>query len=382
MKGRIDSNSRLFADQDMAELSHELGNVLHGLLGMAQLVRDSALTVEQDQWLGAIEQSGQQLRRLIEAFRPHRDRSVRRPDPGSSRIDGIELLEQVALSHAPAALDRGNRLLLIAGPDLPRTWRCDPCQLRQLLDNLLGNALKFTNSGDVQLEARNWRCNEDGSATLALAVTDTGPGIGAEVAGRMFGAYQQGSEGVRDAPQGHGLGLYICRRIAQALGGEIRWTTPAGGGARFEIRLPGVLVGPPVSIHPHSRLLQSVCCRLELSGPLLRAVAGCLSRLGVPWHEAARAAACGERRGADGVLQIQVSEIQTDGAHPGPLLLFQRSAEAGGPRTLLGPPLECNFGPLMFEMVLEWLWIRDGKLGSVAELRRSAPPDCPGSLQG
>jgi len=367
MKGRIDSNPRIIADQDMAELSHELGNVLNGLLGMAQLVRESALTAEQDQWLGAIEQSGQQLRRLVEAFRPHCDCSVVDPDPGANRIDGIELLEQVTLSHTPAALDGGNRLLLIVEPDLPRIWQCDPCGLRQLLDNLLGNALKFTHSGDVQLEVRVRPCGTDGPSTLALTVTDTGPGIDAEVAHRMFRAYERGFEGVRDAPPGRGLGLYICRRIAQALGGEIAWTTPAGGGARFEIRLPGALVCAAASRHPPSRILRSVCCRLELSGPMLRAVAGCLNRLGVPWQVAAQAEDRGGLPEAACVLQIPVSEIQTDGTHPGPQLLLQRSAETGGPRTLLGPPLESNLGPLMFEMVLEWLWIRDGKQGSIAE---------------
>lgn len=375
MKGRKRGIPRNVSDQFVAEICHELGNVLNGLLGMAQLVRDSALTAEQDRWLRAIEQSGWQLRRLVDAFRQGPVRAGEGTAYRPAILDGVDLMEQLLLAHAPAARERANRLWLTAARELPRRWVSDARLLRQLLDNLIGNALKFTRSGEVVLEAGMATADVNSLGSLVLTVADSGPGIHPELGQRMFEAYERGPAPVRDESGSYGLGLFICHRIVRTLGGNIQWSTPSTGGARFTVTLPGVLssVRSRTAIRP-SRILQSVECRLELQGAARRSVACCLSRLGVaqgrmesrPERIAGRAI-----RGANHcqnpapvLVSIQELPIEAD-ASCAPLLLQARTPDGGvmGSRLLDLPVLECSLGPLLLELGLECLWLRNADRG-------------------
>jgi hypothetical protein len=136
-------------DHSVAMLGHELGNVLNGLLGMAELLGDSGLSAEQDRWLTAIEHSGRQMQSLISTVRFIEGGAGLNIVPRKRRADGMELLEQVIISHTPAARLRNYRLILVMEPGLPRHWYCDACLVRQLLDNLVGNAIKFTCAGKL-----------------------------------------------------------------------------------------------------------------------------------------------------------------------------------------------------------------------------------------
>lgn len=370
MKGRKRGNSPSVSDQFMAEVGHELGNVLNGLLGMTRLVRDSGLNTEQDRWLRAIEQSGRQLRRLLEAFRqgPVQAGAGLRSQPVI--LDGVELLEQLLLAHAPSARRRADRLWLVVSPNLPRRWVSDPCLLRQLLDNLLGNALKFTQSGEVVLEAGFDESNANVADTLVLVVADSGPGIPPELGNRMFRAYERGPPPVRNGDGGCGLGLFISRRIVQALGGTIEWSTPASGGARFTVSLPGTVPAPLArsAILP-SRILQSIECRLELQGAARRSVVSCLARLGVTLDREAAGSAAGDVTGrAPGCrdvprILVSIREMPVSAAGSGPQLLLQ--AEGAGSRRLDLPVLEGSLGPLLLELALERLWLRNAGPDSV-----------------
>ena len=343
MKKQKNHTSETSAAQVMAELDHEIGNVVNGLLGMARLVRDSGVTAEQDYWLQAIEQSGLQLGRLIG--------SIGRQGTGGgwpvivrpTRLDGVGLLEQILLSHAPAARTRGNRLLLIVSPQLARNWHTDPCLLRQVLDNLLSNAIKFTNSGSVVIEAVSRLADAAARDTLILRVTDSGSGIDEAVGRRMFEAYQQGPDA---AEAGSGLGLSICRSIVLAMDAELDWSSPGHGGACFELRVPDVVErGSKVTL-PTPRLFRSLHCRLYLTGALRDSVAAMLSRLGVRWS-------VGDAAVADpGATRIVVEEAP---ARPGPDLLLRAVQPAGAPPAatrLQAPLLECTLGPKLLELAL------------------------------
>lgn len=372
MKGRKHGDPPSDSDHFVAEIGHEIGNVIHGLLGMTRLVRDSGLNAEQDRWLRAIERSGEQLSRLLDTFRQGPFRSGAVSGPFLAELDGIDLLEHLLLAHAPAARARANRLWITVAPELPRRWISDACLLRQLLDNLLGNALKFTRSGEVVLEAAARPAGAGNCGTLVLAVTDSGPGVRPEWGNRIFQAYERGPRMREDCP-GYGLGLYICRRIVRALGGGIEWSTPAGCGARFMVTLPGVLT--PTEFRPAaqpSRVLRSVECRLELQGTARRSVACCLARLGVaygePENKAGRVAELTEGAGCPGKdsAQLLIAIAEEPGASGAQLLL---RAETPDGRTLgakrLGlPALECSLGPLLLELALECLWFRNAGSGS------------------
>lgn len=324
----------------MAELDHEIGNVVNGLLGMARLVRDSGLSAEQEYWLKAIEQSGRQLERLVESYRRHggRDGPLR---VQRTRLDGVDLLEQIIISHAPAAASGGSWLLLNVSPRLHRFWHTDACLLRQVLDNLLSNALKFTRAGTVVVEASLAPPGRASRGTLLMAVTDSGPGIDREVGRRMFEAYQQGP-----GAQGTGLGLCICRNIVLAMDGEITWKSPAAGGARFELRLPGVVEARAEETLPTPRLLRTLRCRLRLPEPLRQSVAAMLTRLGVRWSP--------DDAPAAGRDETEVVVEQAPG-YPGPDLLLRATPLSGAradPLQLRAPILECTLGPKLLQIAL------------------------------
>lgn len=343
MKRQKNRTSETSAAQAAAELDHEVGNVVNGLLGMARLVRDSGVTAEQDYWLQAIEQSGLQLGRLIGAFGRQRTSGdwpviVRR-----TRLDGVGLLEQILLSHTPAARHRGNQLLLTVSPRLARIWHTDPCLLRQVLDNLLSNAIKFTSSGRVVLKAAPRLADASSRDTLILRVTDSGPGIDEAVGRRMFEAYQQGPGA---AGAGSGLGLSICRSIVIAMDADLDWSSPGRGGACFELRVPDVVERGSRAILPTPRLLRSLHCRLDLAGALRGSVAAMLSRLGVRWSLGDAGVA------NDGAMQIVIEEAP---ARPGPDLLLRVVHPAGASpaaRRLRAPLLERTLGPKLLELAL------------------------------
>lgn len=348
----------------MAVLGHELDNVLNGLLGINRLLLESGLNPEQERWSRAIELSGRQLRRLVLAYRADGEPTgvgECQGNPGCTKepLDGIELLEQAILCQAPIAALQNNRLVLTVDPDVPRDWLGDTCRLRQLVDNLLGNANKFTDHGEVELHAVRGQT----AAELLLAVTDTGPGVDRDTAPRLFDAWERGPEPLRGAVSGSGLGLYVCRQAIEAMGGTIRLAPPSGGGARFEVRVPGLLpVGEPMPLAP-SGLLQRLNVQLDVDGALFRSLAAWLDRLGV------------ERSGAEAVeplvqpavLPIRISELPPESGQAGPSLLLtplddcRRGDHA---RRLRGPVVGTTFGPALLQMALEWLWFRDGSAGS------------------
>lgn len=360
MKGRNHRNPSGRNERAMAMLGHELDNVLNGLLGMTQLLRESGLSPEQDRWSCAIEQSGRQMRRLVARFRSGAGPVDRSPALGALRIDGIELLEQVVISHAPAAAANGNRLLLTVEPDVPDYWHCDPCLLRQVIDNLLGNAIKFTAGGEVLLRAAR---APQGADQLRMLVVDSGPGIDPAVGSRMFEAWEQGGERIARDFGGSGLGLFICQRAVTAMSGALHWSAPAAGGACFEARLPGIFCEEAAGSARVPRLLREVHCLLRLREPLRESVAGWLARLGVQWQDASAAAP----QPGPGAFAVGVSELETGAGQPGPDLVLtplnERGRRSGG-RSVAAPILGCSLGPALLGMVLEWLWVRDERQDS------------------
>jgi len=360
-------------NQDLFMLGHELGNVLNGLLGMTELLRDSRLNAEQDCWLQAIEQSGRQMRMLIESIGGSEGGDIPGVLVRRVRMDGVKALEQVVISHFPAARTKRNRLLLLVDPDLPRYWRCDPCLLRQLLDNLLGNAIKFTVSGEIILYARAGR-GDRGPDDLVLRVKDSGEGIGPGMEKRIFRAYQQGRAGRRSAAGGSGLGLFICKHITLAMNGSIDWSNPAGGGSCFEVALPGVLNPLEKKSGPHSSLLSRIHCQLQLPEPLQQSVANFLIRLGVSWGREDIPA----RKFSGKMLHIKVGMTDAPGCASalGLILAPQVAGAAPGERTLSAPVIQSRMELLLLRMALEWI-SADGRPDSAPEQPLSGPPGSP-----
>jgi hypothetical protein len=316
-------------------LRHELSNVLNGFQGMTRLLRESGLDRRQEQWLDALEASADQMAFLL------REGGV--PAAPAGRFNGPRFLESVVAAHTPAARARGLRLLLCIDPNLPEVWRGAPGPLRQMLDNLLGNALKFAESGDVMVSANTARAD-----TLLLSVSDDGPGVQEAERERIFGIRERGAES--GAHPGLGIGLSVCRHIATRLGGDIDCAAGGASGSEFKIRLPGVLG----ERHPRSRpgTLAGVSCELALDPGLARCVGNTLERLGVGRREARDPPGSGTN-----AIQIVIRPAAMEDAETWSGLILENPGDTNGGRVMLEPPvLPSGLERALFTLVLSCRW--------------------------
>ncbi len=216
----------------LATTSHEIRTPLNGILGMAQvMLRDSRLTPDLRDRLGIVHDAGVTMRALVDDIL-----DVAKMQSGNLSVeriptDLIETVETLARSSRRQAEDRGLRFTLGIG-QVPRWIEGDPVRLRQILFNLLSNALKFTETGGIGLRV------EGNDQHVRIAVTDTGIGIAADRIDDVFESFQQADNSTTRRFGGTGLGLTICRNLARAMGGDIRVTSVAGEGSTFTLDLP------------------------------------------------------------------------------------------------------------------------------------------------
>jgi signal transduction histidine kinase/AmiR/NasT family two-component response regulator len=240
----------------LATMSHEIRTPLNGIIGMTELLRDTGLSPAQGQMLDTIERSGTALLGIINDVLDFSRIEAGRVDIHPAPFAPARTVADVAALIRP--LVEGKRLdfrLLCLLPDALRL-EGDEGRLRQILLNLLGNAVKFTEVGTVSLSAAA-HAGADGRCRLSLCVTDSGPGIARADLDRIFGAFEQ-LDGKMTRPHGGtGLGLAISRRLARAMGGELSVSSRQGAGSAFtlDLALPCVTVppGPAPALAPAPR---------------------------------------------------------------------------------------------------------------------------------
>jgi signal transduction histidine kinase len=226
--------------QFVAMVTHELRTPLNGILGYAQLLRiEGGLSERQYGHVGAMIQAGRHLLLMIEGVLDFASiesgRMQLHPDPVAIR----DLTESCMACISTMAADRGLSLRVVHAQDSPRQVVADPARLRQVLLNLLGNALKYTDSGAVELRL----LAGEAPGSLRLEVADTGRGIDAAHRDRLFMDFER-----LNAPasvEGTGLGLSIAARIIQLMGGTIGYRANPGGGSIFWFDLPADDAGAP-----------------------------------------------------------------------------------------------------------------------------------------
>ncbi|MCC6556499.1 MAG: response regulator [Polyangiaceae bacterium] len=234
----------------LANMSHELRTPLNSILGFAQLLeRDRGLSEQHRESVLIIEKSGEHLLGLINDILEMAKIEAGRLTLSESGFDLHALLSDIEEMFGVQARRKGLELILDRGPEVPRFVRADHAKLRQVLINLLGNALKFTSKGRVLLRvwARQVSRPDEGEAPgwarLLFEVSDTGRGIAPEELGALFQAFSQAGGG-REARQGTGLGLAISRELVRLMGGDIRVESEPGGGAKFSFDARVELQGP------------------------------------------------------------------------------------------------------------------------------------------
>jgi signal transduction histidine kinase len=224
-------------DDFIATISHEIRTPMNGVLGMLRVVRDTELTAEQRSYLRTASDSAESLLLLlndvldfskIEAGRLELERA---PFPPATVAKSVH-----DLLHARAR-DKGLQFDLHLGENLPGVVIADQGRLRQILVNLLGNAIKFTEKGKVELTVK---CVErsDTKAVLHFVVTDSGIGIDSAALERLFKPFTQADSSMSRKYGGTGLGLVISMRLAQAMGGIIQVQSSHGRGSTFQLVLP------------------------------------------------------------------------------------------------------------------------------------------------
>ncbi|WP_324132702.1 ATP-binding protein [Bosea sp. (in: a-proteobacteria)] len=216
----------------LATVSHEFRTPLNGILGMADLLGDTGLDPEQATYVRALRTSGEALLGLVDDILDFAKVEAGKLELAQDRFDLGLLLETVSELMAPRAQAKGIELAAHLSPDMPTHFIGDRDRLRQILLNLVGNAIKFTAHGGVGI-----RIAREGD-TVEIEVADTGPGVPDDRRRAIFEEFEQADDSSARRHEGTGLGLAIVRRLVGLMEGSVWVESRGGGGSVFRVRLP------------------------------------------------------------------------------------------------------------------------------------------------
>ncbi len=238
----------------LAAVSHEIRTPLNGILGMTDLLSSMPLEAEAQSYLAAIRSSGVALTSLIDEILDFSRIEAGKVELESAPFELAPLVEGVIELLAPRAQGKGIEIAAAIAPDVPARVVGDAARLRQILINLAGNAVKFTDAGGVGL-----RVESDAAGDLVFRVADTGPGIPEERRARIFEEFERGGGSATSLHGGAGLGLSISRALAERMGGALSLEMSDAGGSVFALSLPlktdGAKAATPLSLEGRRALI-------------------------------------------------------------------------------------------------------------------------------
>jgi signal transduction histidine kinase len=243
----------------LATMSHELRTPLNGILGMVRVLEATVADEAQLGYISTIKASSMSLLAIINDVLDLSKIEAGKFELDIKELELAPLVDEVVELLAPTAFDKGLDLAAFVAPDLPRTMRGDPVRLRQILTNLVGNAIKFTTEGAVTVRVFTEPAD---AQRLRFEVVDTGIGISAADRARLFQKFSQVDSSLARRSGGTGLGLAICRELMALMGGSIWCDSEIGRGSTFAITLPSGAENLAVTAAAKRRFAHLGQCRI------------------------------------------------------------------------------------------------------------------------
>ena len=219
--------------QFLANVSHEIRTPLNGILGVTQLLKQQSLPPELSEYVDVLQGAGESLLGIVDDVLDLSKIEANKLELEPRVFDLERVVSETARSFLAVAQRKHVELLVDVAPEARGPVRGDPSRIRQIINNLVGNAVKFTDAGSVRVTVV--RTEDD---RVRITVKDSGPGIAAEHHQRIFEAFEQADVGVQRRFGGTGLGLAITRRIARLMGGEVILKSALREGSTFELEVP------------------------------------------------------------------------------------------------------------------------------------------------
>ncbi|WP_084698670.1 hybrid sensor histidine kinase/response regulator [Muricoccus aerilatus] len=218
-------------DRVLAAVGHDVRTPINSILGISAVLLDSDLEEAQRRWVHRVRASCEVLMAMLNGMLEAASAEVDGRETQMSSVDVSDLVSEVAEVFRPGANDKGLDFEVSISDAAAGSWRTDPSRLRQMLFNLVGNAVKFTDHGAVKISLSTR--GVDAAEQLVLSVTDTGPGISDNERLTIFERFQRGRSEVAAGREGVGLGLALCREISDLLQGELALESRVGSGCTF-----------------------------------------------------------------------------------------------------------------------------------------------------
>jgi signal transduction histidine kinase len=236
-------SANVVKSQFLADMSHEIRTPMNGILGMTQLLKITGLTNEQNEYLGLIDSSGRNLLSLINNIL-----DLSKIEAGKIELEQADFslekaLKDVLITQAKALRDKQIHITTDIHPEVPAVINGDELRFKQIILNLVGNAIKFSDQGSITIVAEVEKRLED-TVIFHISIADTGIGIEPEQLKKIFGAFTQADSSTTRKYGGTGLGLNICRKLVELMGGSIQAESTPGAGSIFHLFLPFEICSP------------------------------------------------------------------------------------------------------------------------------------------